>query len=66
MPHQRYKMDGPNRPSDPNGQRPGGAKAPAQAPVPVLNLGDAQIAGVIMVLLLLGLMRAAMTPCVCL
>lgn len=67
-------MEDPNRPSSP-GSAPA-AKATQQPPQAqqqqhsVLDLNmfgsDAHIAGVILVLLLLGLMRAAMTPCECL
>ena len=67
-------MEDPNRPGPSSRGSAPATKATLQPPQQqqqqhsVLDVfgSDAHIAGVILVLLLLGLMRAAMTPCECL
>lgn len=63
-------MDGPQRPNDNANAGPSKAAAPQgqgqSGALEVFGLqADAPILGLIMIMLLLGLMRWAMTPCVC-
>lgn len=55
-------MDGPNRPQEPARAKASGGQG---AEHNMLDLGDANVAAVIMIMLLLGLMKATMTPCFC-
>ncbi|GFR46988.1 hypothetical protein Agub_g8642, partial [Astrephomene gubernaculifera] len=59
------RMDGPNRPTNVNSSVAATKTAQATQPQEVLGLGDTHVMVVIMILLLLGLMRAAMSPCIC-